>query len=394
MRLLYWSELFWPYVGGPELFARRLLPALRGRGYEITVVTSHDHLDLTDRSELDGIPVHRFPMRAALARADVNGLADVAGRIERLKRDVAPDLIHISGVGPSAVFHLMTERSHPAPLLVSLRTEVLGSQRERNGSLLERILRRAQWTTAVSSVVLEQARQLVPGVVPRSSVVYNFVDAPDRLATAPPFDPPRLLCLGRLIPDKGFDLAVKALPAVLARHSRARMTIAGDGPEQGNLGRLARDLGVGHAVDLVGPIAPGDVPDLLDAATLVLVPSRREGLPMVAIEAAMMARPVVAARTGGLPEALVDGQTGLLVPYEDVNALAEAIGALLDQPAVATDIGRRARERVRGVFARERCVDAYVRVYERLGRTGRAAVDSAADGPSEEDCGHARATLS
>jgi glycosyltransferase involved in cell wall biosynthesis len=171
------------------------------------------------------------------------------------------------------------------------------------------------------------------------------------------------------------------------------MVVAGDGPEWANLGRLARDLGVGHAVDFAGPIAPGDVPALLEAATLVLVPSRREGLPMVAIEAGMMARPVVAARTGGLPEAVVEGQTGLLVPREDVSALAEATGALLGRPAVATDIGRRAREWVRVVFARERCVDAHVSVYKRLGRMGRAAIDPAADRPSEEGRGHARATL-
>jgi glycogen(starch) synthase len=394
VRLLYWSELFWPYVGGPELFARKLLPVLRGRGYEITVVTSQDHLDLPDRSELTGIPVHRLPMRAALASAKVDRLADVARRIERLKRDVAPDLIHISGVGPSAVFHLLTEHVHPAPLLVSLRTEVLRSQCGRNASLLERVLHRGDWTTAVSLAVLEQARQLVPDIAARSSVVHNFVDAPERPVTAPSFDPPRLLCLGRLIADKGFDLAVQALPAVLARHPRARMVIGGDGPERTNLGRLAQDLGVDHAVDFAGPIAPDDVPDLLDGATLVLIPSRREGLPMVAIEAGMMARPVVAARTGGLPEAVVDGQTGMLVPREDVNALADAMCTMLARPSVTTDMGWRAGERARVIFDRDRCVDAYVELYERLDRQGRPAIDAAAVAPREDTRGRARATLS
>jgi glycogen(starch) synthase len=375
VRVLYWSELFWPYVGGPELFARNLLPALRRRGYEIVVVTSHDHLDLPDRSEVDGVPVHRVPMRGALASARLDRVAEVARRIATLKRQVSPGVVHLSGVGPSAVFHLMTERSHPAPVVASLRTEVLSSQNGRGKSILERVMRGAGWITAVSSGVLEQARRLVPDVADRSSVLYNFVDVPDRAMTAPPFAPPRVLCLGRLIPVKGFDLAVRAWPHVLAQHPGARLVIAGDGPEDTKLRRLADELGVGHAIDFAGPIAPEDVPDLLDASTLVLVPSRREGLPMVAVEAGMMVRPVVAARIGGLPEVVVDGQTGLLVPAEDVAALTDAVCGLLAHPARATELGRRARDRMRVVFARDRCVDAHATIYDRLGRPGRPAAD-------------------
>lgn len=395
VRILYWSELFWPYAGGAEIFARSLLPALRDRGAEISVVTSHDHLDLPDRADLDGVPVYRFPMRAALARRRLDEVAEVTGRVREVKRALCPDVVHVSGLGPATVFHLLTEPAHPAPFLLSLRTEVLPSQRPAGHSLLGRALAGAGWVTAVSAAVLDQVRRLAPGIAGRSSVLPNFVEPPARRPGPLPFAPPRLLCLGRLIEAKGFDLAVRALAAVRVRHPGARLVIAGDGPERPSLERLVGRLGLGDAVEFPGAVARAELPGLLDAATLLLVPSRREGLSMVALEAALMARPVVAARTGGLPEVVVDGQTGRLVPPGDVPALAEAINALLDEPSGAAELGRRARLRATAAFGRDRWVDAYVGLYHTLSRAGRGSVpaDRRAE-IGEEDRGPAPATAS
>jgi len=366
VRVLYWSDLFWPYVGGAEIFAKKMLPALRGRGHEVIVVTSHDHLDLPDCSLLGDIPIYRFPLRPALASGDPEKLPENFRRVKQLKRDFSPDLVHLSGVGPTAFFHLVTETSHPAPLLVSMRTEVLASQKNGRGSILDRSLRRADWVTAVSSDALEQTRHLVPEIVSRSSVVYNFVDAPVQAPTPLSFEQPRVVCLGRLITAKGFDLAMKAFVSVRAEHPGAQLVIAGDGPEKGNLQQLAHHLGVEQSVQFVGFVRPDDVPGLLNSATIVMLPSRREGLPMVAIEAAMMARPIVAARTGGLPEIIIDGQTGLLVEQENVQALGEALGSLLRRTDQATELGRNARVRAQAMFGRERCLDEYEGLYRQL----------------------------
>jgi glycogen synthase len=394
VRILYWSELFWPYIGGPEVFARSLLPALRDRGYEITILTSHDHLDLPDRSELDGFEIHRLPMREALVSGNLSKIAEVTRRIRQLKQSLAPDIIHLNGVGSSALLHFMTEASHPVPLLASLRTEVLGSQKAWKGSILERTLRQADWVTAVSWTVLEQARQLVPAISPRSTVVYNFI-AVERPLQPYQSDSPVIVCLGRLIAAKGFDIALRALPSVLARHPDIRFVIAGDGPERSNLERLACDLRLEHAVQFAGPIAPKDVPNLLASATIAVLPSRREGLPMVAVEAGMMARPVVAARTGGMPEVVVDGQTGILVPKEDTHSLGKAICALLDQPAMAAEMGRRARDLVTAKFARQECVDTYSSVYEKLNRKADTPICMRNRAEiKEEDRGNASKVLS
>jgi len=101
MRVLFWTELFWPYIGGVEVHGTRLLPALRERGYEFIVVTSHDHLDLPDEARYKGIPVYRFPFRAVFATRNVDQLVEVRQRITNLKRTFAADLVHINSVGPS-----------------------------------------------------------------------------------------------------------------------------------------------------------------------------------------------------------------------------------------------------------------------------------------------------
>jgi glycosyltransferase involved in cell wall biosynthesis len=104
----------------------------------------------------------------------------------------------------------------------------------------------------------------------------------------------------------------------------------------------------------------------MNTATLVLIPSRRESFCLVALEAALMARPLVATRVGGLPEVVVHQQTGLLVEREDVRGIADAVSFLLERPETAAQMGKAARLRAREVFSWDRCVDAYDTLYRRL----------------------------
>ena len=177
---------------------------------------------------------------------------------------------------------------------------------------------------------------------------------------------PRLLCLGRLIPAKGFDMALTAFSTLTGRYPDVRLTIAGDGAVRGELERQAADLGLADAVEFTGWVAPDQIPALLNTATIVLMPSRHEGLPIVAVQSALMARPIVATRVSGLPEVVVGGQTGLLIEKDDSQSLAQAIAYLLDHPETAQRMGREGRRHARAVFDWERCVDAYDTLYRRL----------------------------
>ena len=366
MRVLFWSNLFWPYIGGAEYFGAKLVSALRKRGYEFIVLTSHDYLDLPDETNYQGIPIYRLPFLQTLRHCDAGQFVQTCQRVKKLKLTFKPDLIHLNGVGSSTLFHRRTSDVQSARVLVRMNQELLPNQLVGSDTLLSETLRSATWVTCVSSTVLGHANQLVPEIAARSSVIYNGVEVPAFSPEALSFDPPRLLCLGRLVPAKGFDLALTAFASIIKRYPRARMVLAGDGPARPQLEQQTALLGLGAAVEFVGLVEPQQVFALINRATLVVIPSRHEGLPTVALQAALMARPVVATRVGGVKEAVVDGETGLLIENGQSATLAEAIGFFLNDPSVAAKMGMAGRERAEKLFAWRCCVDAHDALYKKL----------------------------
>lgn len=361
-RILFASEFFWPYVGGAERLAAALLPALRERGYEFLIVTSHDYLDLPDEGSFQDIPLRRIPFRPALASRDLDRVVEARRQLARLKAAFRPDLVHLNSVGPCDLFHLETTRADRPPVLVTMQQRLSASQ-VALGTVPGRTLREADWIVGCSAAMLAEIRTLVPEITPRSSVVYNGIGMPSVFPEPLPWAPPRLLCLGRLLDFKGFDLAVRAFAALVERFPTARLAIGGDGPERPMLERQVRELGLGERVQFLGWIPPDEVPALLNTASLVVLPSRWEGLPFVALESALMARPVVATRVGGLSECVVHGETGLLVEAEDATALAEAIGQALADPELSRRLGEAARAHAREQFSLERCASGYDALY-------------------------------
>ena len=364
-RVLFWSERFWPTIGGVGISASKLLPALRARGYEFVVVTLKDYFDLPEEDHFKGISVYRFPFWSSLAKGNVSQIIQLQRRVAQLKQTFSPDLIHIGFLGASVAFHFHTIDAYPSPLLVSTDSTFPDQELGRD-SLVGRILRTADWVTCVSAARLAEARQLVPEIINRSSIIYNGREVPACHPAPLSFEAPRLLCLGRLDRIKGFDIALTAFVSVVGHFPKARLVIAGDGPERAELELQAARLGLQASVDFVGWVRPDGVPALMNSATMVLIPSRNEGLPNVAKEAALMVRPIVATDVGGLPEAVVHEETGLLVGKEDSYALAKAITFLLDHPEVAAAMGRAGRLRAQQLFSLERYIDAYDALYRRL----------------------------
>jgi glycosyltransferase involved in cell wall biosynthesis len=363
MRILFWSETFWPRVGGVENLAARLLPASRARGYEFVVVT-WENMEISDVIHYQGIPVYRFPFFSG-PRDRLDPLIENRRQVAKLKQDFAPELVHINSYGQSVLFHVSTASVHPAPVLVTLH-QALPDEPVGRDSLLGHLLRTSDWVNTCSDAVLTHARQLVPEIIPCSSFIHNALDAPTFDPQPMSFDPPRLLCLGRLVAEKGFDLALTAFATVLDRFPSARLVIAGDGPEREKLQQQTIQLDLANSVEFIGKVPPNAVAHLIDEATLVLIPSRSEGFGLVALEAAWMARPVVAACVGGLPEVVVHEQTGFLVEGNDSPALAQAILRLLEHRNIARQMGQAARDRARRDFNWERHVDAYDTLYRKL----------------------------
>ena len=365
VRALFFVEHFWPYIGGVETVTAQLLPLLAERGHELVVVTDREDDSLAEYELFGRVPVRRLPFMRALRERDLELLAQTRATMSEIVRGHRPDLIHAHVAGPGAYFLPGPE---VAPMIVSLHnvwpTLELGSGQ----ALFARVIGRAAWLTACSEHTLASFLSAAPELGERSSVIHNGLDAtfegepPD-----PPAGPPVLLCSGRVVASKGMDVAIDAFAAVVRDHPDARLLIAGDGAERAALVARADSLGLSERVDLLGWVSPTRVHELVACASLVVIPSRCEPFGLVALEAGLMARPVIATNVGGLPEVVEDGVTGVLVEPDDAAATAHAISRLLGDPVCARAMGWAGRARMLERFTAGRHADEWDALYARVG---------------------------
>ncbi|MEP6893344.1 MAG: glycosyltransferase, partial [Gaiellaceae bacterium] len=202
------------------------------------------------------------------------------------------------------------------------------------------VLRRARFAVCASHALAAAARELGARdvrVIPSGVALPSEVEAPD--------EPPHALYIGRLSDEKGvLELAeaARGLPLV----------VVGDGPLRDKLPAA------------IPAVPPAEVGGYLERAALVVCPSRREGYGVVAREAMAYARPVIATAVGGLPDAVVDGETGLLVPPGDVPALRSALERLLGDAALRDRLGANARRFAEARLGLDAAALATVELYE------------------------------
>jgi glycosyltransferase involved in cell wall biosynthesis len=176
-----------------------------------------------------------------------------------------------------------------------------------------------------------------------------------------------VLAMAKLMHRKGLDLLIPAFAQL--RSSGAVLVLAGSGPEDAALRALALQAGVADRVRFLGHRE--DPGDLLAACDLFVLPSRAEGLGVAALEALAAQRPVLVTRVGGLAEVVIDGQCGLVVPPEDVPALAAALQRLHDDPALRQRLAAAGPARVDQGFRDVHMCDSYERIYRQLQATRR-----------------------
>jgi glycosyltransferase involved in cell wall biosynthesis len=170
--------------------------------------------------------------------------------------------------------------------------------------------------------------------------------------------------VGRLALQKGQRHLIAAMPLLLERVPRAHAIIAGGGDLEDFLKELANEMGIAERVHVLGPRK--DVPELMHAIDVFAMPSIWEGFGLVLLEAMAAGRPIVASRVATIPEVVVDGETGILVPAGDPLALAEALATLADQPRLARQYGEAGRERLRSRFSIEKMVGDTELLYREL----------------------------
>lgn len=299
---------------------------------------------------------------------------DAFWRLYHLLRRQRPTILH------TWMFHAnlpgrVLGRLAGVPLIITSRRNVhIGGQGR------ERLIR---WTSGLDDAtiaVCETARQaqIEGGKAPPEHVVtiHNGIDVnvfdvghPDagrqiRRSFEIPSEAPLIGAVGRLHPQKDFSTLLTSLARLRKDIPDIHLLLVGDGPLRDDLESQAQSLGLSTSVTLAGH--RNDIPDILGALDIFVIPSLWEGLPNAILEAMGAGLPVVATRVGGVPEVVVDGETGLLVPPRDPDALAGAILRLLHHPNLRWRMGRVGRNRVMEHFSIEQMVRRTEALYERF----------------------------
>lgn len=367
--------------GGAPNTTLDLVRGLEADGFRQTLATGlaeDPAWDLLGTKATAGLRVVTVP---ALTR-EVRPLTDLRAllALTQLLRRETPDLVHVHTSKAGFLGRLATRLAGRRPVVYSPKGSFLAGYFSRGTTRM--LARLDAWAARFTDRIIccttrEVAEYLAAGIgrAEQYVVIPNGLDTeayalraapPERtLATlALPAGSRPLLCAGRLVPVKGLTTLLRAWPSVLKDEPRAILLLAGEGPDEQPLRAQAAALGLAGSVRFLG--FREDIPSLLACAEALLLPSLNEGFGMALLEAMAMGKPVVASAVGGVPELVLDGRTGLLVPPADPGALATAIRRLVEDPRAARQMGEAGRERARMSFSREAFLKGHRELYGEL----------------------------
>jgi len=379
-------------IGGPARHVALLQRHLAARGYESTLVTGVPEAGEGELppEEAAGAPIDRIvvPELGRTLRAADDLVAFV--RIYRLLRRLEPDIVHTHTAKAGALGRLAawlynaTRRPRRRAVIVhTFHGHVL---RGYFGPVASRAVRAAERALAhvsdrIVAISSTQRRDLVevfriaPArkvvVVPLGLDLDALQRAPDRggsLRAEAGFPAESIVCgyVGRLVPIKHVDLLIRAFAEARRRQPRARLLVVGDGQCRVDLERLVAEVNLTGAVWFAGWRT--DLIEVYGAMDVVALSSRNEGTPVALIEAGAAGKAIVATRVGGVPDVVETERTGLLVPDDDLGALALALERLMADPDLRVRLGAAARATSISRFGYPRLVDDLDALY-------RAALD-------------------
>jgi glycosyltransferase involved in cell wall biosynthesis len=348
--------------GGPN--SVRMLALGTRADFEPIVVSSGEG-DLAEQLAAGGVEFHALPLatkRSFLANT---------WRLAALIRSIQPEVIHLHGHFAGSVGQLAVFLAGRPPTVYSVRWPAYHSDKNSYTRVRNWLVERFSCAAATVVVAISEHDRLTlvrrricaPG---KLKMIHNAFAAltpepgPDALTK----DIVTIGFVGRLVDQKGCDDLLSAFALLAAEGAPVRLTLVGDGPLRSALEGRVRDLGLAARVEFLGFRA--DAITLMTSMDIVAVPSLFEPFGIVAVEAMVQSRPVVASAVGGLTETVDDGVTGRLVPPGNPERLADALRDLVRSSSMRAQMGHGARIRALALFSPERTIAAYSQIYAEL----------------------------
>ena len=367
--------------GGTEMQTLFLVRALQALNYRIVVCCYHEHDEsVVNAYRKTGVDV--MPLSYERVTSPASALQFMM-KLASVFRSLKPYCIHLQYIAPGFLATCGAKLSGCKRVIVSIHypATIYGWKEKallRLSSLMSRF-------TIANSLATEQSwfgsSQLIDSksilLNDHHGTIYNCVDSKNIQQNMSTFSSADMRAqmqlsnvfvvtiIGRLSAEKGHVTILKAIQRLVQNH-QAVLLIVGDGQMRDSLCALATKLGIESNIRWCGSVAQEEVFRLLSVSDVVVVPSRYEGFSLAAAEAMAAGVPVIASTTGGLPEVVEHERTGLLVPPGNVEALADAIQLLADNPEMRVMFGKAGRQRVESVFSVELYQASIRAVYDQL----------------------------
>lgn len=359
-------------LGGVEVAITTLAQALAARGSSPAIVEISPS-GRPSRTLPNGIPVWNVAASSYPTPSRPRSWASFARSALHFRRAVnefRPDIVHVHyPVAQCLPTVALASLPHAWKLLVTVHNSdirVSPVQEPALGPWQHRLFARADALTAVSQSLLDDAANAYDNFRSKARVIRNGV-GPHWFQLPLDTDPASdyVLFVGRLHPIKGVDVLLHAWKSASTHFPKIELWIVGDGPHREEYETLVRDLNLSSSVRFLGRKSEADLPLLYRNSRALVLPSRREGLPITLLEAGACGAICIGTETPGIPEIIEEDRTGFVVPIDSAELLSQAIVKSLElSPSQSAAFRQAARNRIATVFSESGMIDQYVHLYE------------------------------
>jgi glycosyltransferase involved in cell wall biosynthesis len=372
MNILFWNEA--RSAGGGETWIISAARKLRDRGHSLHIASS-DESWLIQKAKQEGLSYLDYPFESEHTSLFCNQMSSYIN-----KKQI--DIVYYTITGFKEELMLLNEILRQVGRGIGILTA--GVQwlpaRKLDFGVEDRLKMLTVVSHHIRDWILEKATYISPD---RIKVIYQGVDLSvfnpdkytleDRKKTRSELgivDTSTVIAsIGRLVESKRHSILLHSAKQVIERHPEVSVMIVGAGGEENNLRKLAKELNIAEKTIFTG--FRDDVVNIMNSIELLVHPSVVEGLGLVIMEAMAMLKPVIATAVGGIPEVVVDGETGILIPADDCESLTEAILRMLSNRQIMLQMGKAGRKRIELYFDRDISIVELERVFtEELERGG------------------------
>ncbi len=383
MNVAIFASAFYPHTGGVEELVRQLCHEYVQQGIAPIILTNRWPRSLPGYELYEGIPVYRLAMRMPdwnLRVRLVHALTYPFTRWQMLRilRRHRSEVIHVQCASSNGYYALAAKKALGLPLVLSVQGErtmdaqgIYDRLPSFNRTLRELVAQSTAVTACSRDTLADLEQWWGQPFGSKSSVMYNGIRLDDFECSAPYSHPrPYVFAIGRMVKQKGFDVLIRAFAeADLQSHD---LLFAGEGPEHAALCQLAEFVGMKDRVHFLGRTDRSKTVALFKGCSFFVLPSRMEPFGIVNLEAMAAGKAIIASRVGGVPEVVLDGETGILVPPEEVAALATALRQLTTDAPLRERLANNGRRRALE-FTWPKIAQAFYSIYSSAvtGKSGR-----------------------